>query len=88
MYPVFFLSWVIVLTGDEINELTSAPNELENDDEEETPKYKKKYLKRHKGKLMKKKNLYSREDSSSSDEYDRDCDSGEVLFMVVDEKTK
>jgi len=35
---------------------------------------------------VKKKNLYSREDSSSSDEDDSDNDSGKVLFMEFEEQ--
>lgn len=64
-----------VEAGDEVNELTSALDEPENVEEEEPPKNKNKYLKRHKGKLLKKKNMYLREYSFSSDEDDRGCDS-------------
>ena len=34
---------------------------------------------------MKKKNLYSKEDNSSSDEDDSDNDSRKVLFMAFEE---
>ena len=55
---------------------------LENDEEEEeAPKNKNKIQKRYKGKLLKKKNIYLREDSSSSNEYDSDSDSRKVSFI-------
>ena len=47
---------------------------------------KKKYQKRHKGNWLKKKNIYSIEDSSSSDEDESDSHSGKVLFMVFEDK--
>lgn len=36
--------------------------------------------------MLEKKNLYSREDSSSSDEDNSDCDSRKVLFMEFEEQ--
>ena len=56
--------------------------------EEEPPKNKKKYQKRHKGNWLKKKNIYSREYSSSSDEDDSDSDSGKVLLMEFEDKVE
>ena len=44
--------------------------------------------KRYKGSWLKKKNLYSREDSSSSDEDNSDSDSGKVLFMAFEDKVE
>jgi hypothetical protein len=55
------------------------------DEEEETPKNEKKHQKIHKGKLLKKKNLYSKEVSSSSDEDDSDNESRKVIFMEFEE---
>lgn len=43
------------------------------------------HQKRNKGKILKKKNLYSKEDSSSFDEYDSDSDSRRVIFMAFEE---
>ena len=56
-----------------------------SDDEEETPKKEKKHHKINKGKLLKKKSLYSKEDSSRFDEYDSDNDSRRVIFMELEE---
>ena len=36
--------------------------------------------------MLKKKNIYSREDSSSFNEDDSEFDSGNVLFMAFEEK--
>ena len=58
---------------------------LESDEEEETLKKENKHQKINKGKFLKKKNLYSKEDSSSSDEDDSDNDSRKVLFMAFEE---
>lgn len=44
--------------------------------------------KKHKWNCSKHKNLYSREDSSSSNEDDSDTDSGRVLFMSFEDKVK
>ena len=57
----------------------------QSDQEEETPKKEKKHQKIHKGNFLKKKNIYSKEDSSSSDEDDSDSDSRKVLFMAFEE---
>ena len=59
---------------------------LESNEEEETPKIQKKYQKKHKRKCLKRKNLYSKEDSSSFDEDDSDSDWGKVLFMEFEEQ--
>jgi hypothetical protein len=60
-----------------------------NSNEEEVPKKEIKYQKRdkerNKGIFLKKKSLYSNDDSSSSDEYDdSDSDSRIILFMVLE----
>jgi hypothetical protein len=57
-----------------------------NDEEEDEPPKNKNYQKRHKGNWLKKKNLYSREDGSSSNEDESGSDSGKVLFMAFEEE--